>query len=144
MRPSHVIVVLCALCSVASADPLSELSGRVLDSQLGTPVESATVLVAGQTGVEHTLTTDSAGRYQTAVAPGSYILVFVYGSARSSGRITVAGGMPARVPTNLSSHHALGHSIPHTMNARIGRPDESRAGSNLDFLTSEIAMSSRS
>ena len=104
MRPSHAaVLVLCAICTLASADPLSQLSGRVIDSQLGTPVESATVLVAGPTGVEHTLTTDAAGRYRTAVAPGSYILVFVYGSARSSARITVAEGKAATLDGKVDS-----------------------------------------
>jgi hypothetical protein len=103
MRPSLAAAVLiCAVCSLASADPLSQLSGRVIDSQLGTPVESATVLVAGPTGVEHTLTTDAAGRFRTAVKPGSYILVFVYGSARSSTRIVV-GDSPATVDGKVDS-----------------------------------------
>ncbi len=53
------------------------------------------MLVAGPSGVEHQLTTDSAGRYKVAVAPGSYILIFVYGTARSSGRVVVAPDRPA-------------------------------------------------
>ncbi len=108
MRPSSAAAfalgLICAICSVASADSLSQLSGRVIDSQLGTPVESATVLVAGPSGgVEKTLTTDAAGRYKTAVKPGSYILVFVYGSARSSGRIVVEADKAAMLDGKVDS-----------------------------------------
>lgn len=96
MRPSHaVIALLLAWFSPAHADPLSQLSGRVLDTKHGTPVESALVLVAGPTGVEHQLNTDAAGRYSAQVKPGAYILIFVYGTARSSGRVVVEPGKPA-------------------------------------------------
>ncbi len=99
MRPFHavlvVLVVLLWFSSSARADPLSQLSGRVLDAKRGTPVESALVLVAGPRGVEHQVSTDASGRYRVAVSPGSYILVFVYGSARSSGHVVVEADKPA-------------------------------------------------
>lgn len=95
MRPSKLFFVLVLLiCSTAGADPMSHLSGRVIDAKLGTPVESALVLVAGPTGVEHTLTTDQAGHYATELKPGSYILVFVYGTSRTSTRVTLEAGKP--------------------------------------------------
>jgi len=104
MRPSHLVVVVISLiCSIASADPLSHLSGRVLDSKHATPVEQALVLVAGPGGVEHTLITDSNGLYTVDVAPGSYILVFIYGSARSSGHVDVVAGRPAKLDGRVDS-----------------------------------------
>ncbi len=75
----------------------------MLDAKHGTPVESALVLVAGPTGVEHQLTTDAAGRYQVAVKPGSYILIFVYGTARTSGRAVVEAGKPAVLDGKVDS-----------------------------------------
>jgi hypothetical protein len=96
MRPSILAVAfLLGLVTAAHADPLSHLSGRVLDAKHGTPVESALVLVAGPTGVEHQLSTDAQGRYQANVKPSSYILIFVYGTARSSGRVLVEAGKRA-------------------------------------------------
>jgi hypothetical protein len=96
MRSTYLaIAFLLALVASAHAEPLSQLSGRVLDAKHGTPVESALVLVAGASGVEHQLTTDTAGRYQVNVKPGTYILIFVYGTARSSGRVVVEPGRMA-------------------------------------------------
>jgi len=96
MRPLHTVIALVlAMVSSARADPLSQLSGRVLDAKHGTPVESALVLVSGPSGIEHQLTTDAAGHYRVAIKPGSYILVFVYGTARSSGRVVVEPGRNA-------------------------------------------------
>lgn len=102
MRPTLLAVatVVLALLSFrpsAHAEPLSQLRGRVLDGKHGTPVESALVLVAGSAGVEHQLTTDAAGRYSVAIKPGSYILIFVYGTARSSGRVVVEPGRVAKL-----------------------------------------------
>ena len=108
MSPSHarlalLLAVLTGFPVGAHADPLSQLSGRVLDAKHGTPVESALVLVAGPTGVEHQMNTDAAGRYQVAVKPGSYILIFVYGTARSSGRAVVETGKPAVLDGKVDS-----------------------------------------
>jgi hypothetical protein len=98
MRPIHALLaLLLAFTAVAHADPTSQLSGRVLDAKFGTPVESALVLVAGPRGVEHQVATDASGRFGVAVAPGSYILVYIYGTARSSGRVSVEAGKPVTV-----------------------------------------------
>lgn len=96
MRPSHAILAVVLLVAApVHADPVSQLSGRVLDAKRGTPVEAALVLVSGPRGIEHQVQTDAAGRYRVAVAPGSYILVFIYGTARSSGRVVVEANKPA-------------------------------------------------
>jgi hypothetical protein len=86
-----VFAAACVLAATASADstPMSQLSGRVIDTRHKTPVESALVLVAGGSGVEHTLTTDAKGAFAATVTPGSYYLIFVYGTARSSTRVTL-------------------------------------------------------
>lgn len=84
-----LFVALCALASSGSAAAESKLTGRVLDSKHGTPVEDALVLVAGSEGVAYTLSTDAKGTFVGAVAPGTYFVIFVYGSARSSTRVTV-------------------------------------------------------
>jgi hypothetical protein len=106
MRTPAIFVVVmslvCGFAATASADlvahdPMSHLSGRVIDTRHGTPVESALVLVAGPKGVEQTLTTDAKGNFAATLAPGSYILVFVYGSARSSTRVSLEAGFHAKV-----------------------------------------------
>lgn len=47
------------------------------------------MIVAGPNGVVETLTSDAQGKFAGAVEPGQYTLVFVYGSARSTSRVTV-------------------------------------------------------
>ncbi len=101
LRPS-IFIALCAFASVAAADP-SRLSGRVLDSKHGTPVEDTTVLVAGPKGVAYTFTTDAQGKFTGVVDPGSYILVFIYGSARSSTQVVVAPDRTASVTGKVDS-----------------------------------------
>lgn len=90
------LAVLVLLVATARADePLSQLSGRVLDSTNGGPVEGALVLVGGPSGLERTLTTDRAGHYAIAIRPGTYTLTFVQGKSRSSGRVVVEPGRAA-------------------------------------------------
>lgn len=113
MRITTVIAAVfagvCALAATAGADsveqdPLSHLSGRVIDSRHGTPVEGALVLVAGSTtGVEHTLTTDAKGSFATIIKPGTYHLVFVYGTARSASKVTLVPGGFASVTGKVDS-----------------------------------------
>ncbi len=107
MRPSNLLAfaisVLVSIASAAQAGPLSHLSGRVLDSKRGTPVENATVLVAGKAGVQRTILTDARGHYATDVAPGSYVLVFIYGTARSSGHVDLVAGTPKRLDGRVDS-----------------------------------------
>jgi hypothetical protein len=61
------------------------------------------VIVAGPNGVAHTFTTDAKGTFSGAVEPGTYNLVFVYGSARSSTHVTVEPDRPAFVTGKIDS-----------------------------------------
>jgi hypothetical protein len=102
----RVIVLLVALCisaSAAFADPAARLAGRVVDSNRGTPVEDTTVLVAGPTGVVYTFSTDANGKFSGAVEPGAYTVIFVYGTARTAVRVTVAADRPAWVAGKVDS-----------------------------------------
>jgi hypothetical protein len=103
------VIVLCFLCfaGAAGADdtspPPSLLSGRVLDATHGGPVEGALVMIAGSQGLVKTVTTDVAGRYGALVRPGTYHLVFVHGDSRTSGRVDVVPGRPARLDGRVDS-----------------------------------------
>lgn len=99
-RQTLLLVALCAFTSTASAEPLG---GRVLDTKRGTAVEGATVIVSGPSGVVTTLTSDARGNFAGAVDPGSYLVTFVYGSARSSSRITVEPDHSASVIGKVDS-----------------------------------------
>ena len=103
LRPAILLAVICAFASTAWADPTSRLSGRVLDTKRGTPVEDTTVLVAGPQGVKYTFATDAKGNFGGVVEPGEYILVFIYGSARSSTRVTVVPDRLAQVTGKVDS-----------------------------------------
>jgi hypothetical protein len=86
-----VIVVMLILSSVADADDLSQLRGRVLDQTSGVPVEGALVMVSGPNGLVATLETNADGVYTTQLAPGTYNVIFVHGKSRTSGRVVVEG-----------------------------------------------------
>ena len=61
------------------------------------------MLVAGPDGVKYTFTTDAKGNFAGAVDPGEYILVFIYGSARSSARVTALPDRTASVTGKVDS-----------------------------------------
>lgn len=104
MRPIHaVLAVLLAFTAIARADSTSQLSGRVLDAKRGTPVESALVIVSDTRGIKHQVATDASGRFAVAVEPGSYLLTYVYGSSKSSGRVVVEPGKPAMIEGRLDA-----------------------------------------
>ena len=84
-------------------EPRSHLSGRVLDATHGGPVEGVLVMIAGDQGLERTVTTDMMGRYGALVRPGAYRLVFVHGASRTSGHVTVAPGRPAVLDGRIDS-----------------------------------------
>jgi hypothetical protein len=90
MRATAIVIVLL-LSSIASADDLSQLRGRVLDQTSGIPVEGALVMISGPGGLVATLNTDGDGRYATALVPGTYNVIFVHGKSRTSGRVVVEG-----------------------------------------------------
>ena len=90
MRIAAVVSVLL-LSSIAFADDLSQLRGRILDQTSGVPVEGAIVMISGPTGLAQTLNTDSDGRYAAQLAPGTYNVIFVHGKSRTSGRVVLEG-----------------------------------------------------
>ncbi len=90
MRATAIAVALL-FSSIASADDLSQLRGRVLDQTSGVPVEGALVMISGPSGLVATLNTDGDGRYVTALVPGTYNVIFVHGKSRTSGRVVVEG-----------------------------------------------------
>lgn len=90
MRALAIVALLVS--STAFADELSHLRGRVLDRTSELPVEGALVMISGSNGLEHTLMADADGRYAADVKPGTYNLIFVHGSSRSSGRVSVDAG----------------------------------------------------
>lgn len=102
------IAIILGVASPARADdttaePRSQLSGRVLDATHGGPVEGALVMISGSRGLEETVTTDVAGRYRAVVRPGTYRLVFAHGSSRTSGRVDVAAGRAAMLDGRVES-----------------------------------------
>jgi len=104
MRIQQVIVVAMLLSfHAARADELSQLSGRVSDTNLGTAVEGALVYVAGPNGLERVLTSDAAGRYSIALKPGTYNLIFVHGRSRTSGNVTITAGHDAKLDGEVNS-----------------------------------------
>src|SRR5687767_12349775 len=85
----RAIIAVMLLSSIAYADDLSHLSGRVLDENTGQPVEGAIVMISGPNGLESVVSTGIDGKYGLAVKPGAYNVIFVHGSSRSSGRVEV-------------------------------------------------------
>lgn len=84
------VASIVVFCATASADPLSQLSGRVSDRSYDTSVEGALVYISGAQGLAKVLTTDSAGGYRVALEPGTYHLIFAYGNSRTSAKVTLA------------------------------------------------------
>ena len=91
MRALAIVFGLMLSSTAFADDSLSQLRGQVLDQTSGVPVEGALVMVSGPNGLVATLNTDSDGRYITAVAPGTYNVIFAHGKARTSGRVAVDG-----------------------------------------------------
>lgn len=83
--------------------PSTPLGGRVLDATHGGPVAGALVMIAGERGLERTLTTDAAGRYGALVRPGTYRVIFVHGESRTSGHVTVGAGAAATLDGRVDS-----------------------------------------
>lgn len=85
-------VIVLMLSTVALADELPPLDGRVVDLMSGLPVEGAVVTVHGPAGILQTLATDADGRYRTTIAQGTYRVLFTFGKASLRGEITVGRG----------------------------------------------------
>src|SRR5689334_19739120 len=83
-----IAIVLALSATIAHAEPLSQLSGRVLDRASGAAVEGALVVVTGPKATR-TLTTDLEGRYAIIVGAGHYSITFAYGKAKSVAAVDI-------------------------------------------------------
>jgi len=108
MRPSKLLVLaICLLWSsaVAPASPattsLSHLSGRVLDSKLGTPVERVLVVISGPTSKQ--TMTDSTGRYFIDLPVGTYDVTLVYGNERKVQHVDIVAGRATQIESRIDS-----------------------------------------
>ncbi|HEU0033210.1 MAG TPA: carboxypeptidase-like regulatory domain-containing protein [Kofleriaceae bacterium] len=97
-----LVAAIVLFAATAHADP-TMLGGTVRDRDTGTAVEGALVLIAGEHGLAHTLTTDKAGHYAIALPPGTYNVVFVHGTSRTSGKVVVESGTPATLDGRVES-----------------------------------------
>ena len=94
------MVVVLVSSSSSFAEPLT---GRVVDKTSGAPVAGAIVTVSGPSGLVGTLNTDGEGRYRTTVAPGTYDVIFAYGTTRATGKVVVAAERGATLDGKLDA-----------------------------------------
>lgn len=100
---SILIALVLGSVTTASGDDRARLAGRVIDPANGRPVDGVLVLIAGPEGLDRTVTTDAEGRYATTLAAGTYHVVFVHGTSRTSGRVEVASGRTATLDGRVDS-----------------------------------------
>jgi carboxypeptidase family protein len=87
-----IVFLIILVPLVASADERVQLAGVVTDSQTGAVVPDTTLYIAGTSGLAHVVTTDRHGHYSIDLPPGTYQVVFVHGTSRTSKSIVVESG----------------------------------------------------
>jgi len=105
-----MVAVMCSAVAAAHADPervRGILGGRIVEAELLTPIEGATVVVTSASSRESeavvSTLTDANGRFSYSLPPGKYDILAIFSDSRWVRRnLTVSPGQVTEVPGVLA------------------------------------------